>query len=784
MRKLILLLFMGIFLMSLAGASTNYTLAFDCNAWSPTNTLFWKVASGNPYTPTDPSAYTSTGSNVWNDQSTFDAGFRINNASQPIVLQESANNGISCDDTQRYVGQIITLNESQVFTGTLNTSVLIYRFGTVSNLVVSLIGVNSSDDPDNSVTYYSGTFDASGITTNSAGDWYEIVLDALVGFMIPKINSPLNNAESLVNEQILNVSVLPILANSTNTTFFVYNLTGGGLVNQSTREVTGQVANESILNISLPPGDYVWGVEVCGNDTSNAAVCSASENNSLTVGYLFNSHTFTETVVEFAGETFTLNVTLPSGTTSSDTKFTYNGTTQVLSGVTVGDNKIYTGSITTPDVNANNNVPFSWNLTLTTGTESYEFSVISGTQQVQPLSIDDCAVYTDLLINATLRDEETKAFITPNFSIQNTTIEIEVVLTSLADATQSSTFAQNYTYNNPAQVCVGSGLLNTTTYRMDSTIRYEATEYDSEFYNIQNFSLNNNSIPQNIQLYDLLSADSQEFVVTVKDQNFLPLEGALVSITRKYIADGVFRTVEIPETDSSGQAVAHLVENSVIYTMTVSKEGQLLATFDNVVAVCQNQVIGECNINLNIFSSSVNVGNFVDYNDIRFTSSLNKPSRTITTVFTIPSGATSTILLNATKFDRFGNNTVCSDSLTSSAGTLTCIIPQSFGNITVQADLLKDGRVISTEFYDLTESSADVFGPSRIILVMILIIILPLMFITSSIGAIVAMIFGIVIASILLIIDVGSVFGTASTIMWLVVAAAILIWKLAAGGKN
>ncbi|KKK97106.1 hypothetical protein LCGC14_2656090, partial [marine sediment metagenome] len=83
---------------------------------------------------------------------------------------------------------------------------------------------------------------------------------------------------------------------------------------------------------------------------------------------------------------------------------------------------------------------------------------------------------------------------------------------------------------------------------------------------LQNFTLRNSSIPQNINLLDLAVVDSQEFLVTFKSVELLPVAGALIDITRKYINEGVFKTVELPLTDDEGQVIAHLVLSDEIYT--------------------------------------------------------------------------------------------------------------------------------------------------------------------------------------------------------------------------
>ncbi len=79
---------------------------------------------------------------------------------------------------------------------------------------------------------------------------------------------------------------------------------------------------------------------------------------------------------------------------------------------------------------------------------------------------------------------------------------------------------------------------------------------------------------------------------------------------------------------------------------------------------------------------------------------------------------------------------VCSDSLTSSSGSLSCNIPDSFGNVTVITKIIQNEEIITTRTYSISVDPQDIFGVDGTILVLILMMTIPLMFITSKIGMI------------------------------------------------
>ncbi len=492
------------------------------------------------------------------------------------------------------------------------------------------------------------------------------------------------------------------------------------------------------------------------------------------IGFTQDSISFTNTTTEGQTENFELNITIGSEVALTNANLNYNNT-NFVSTITQVNATTYriTNDLQIENVLASSNVSFFWSFDL----EGTSFNSTFNNQTINNLGVDDCSVNTFLLLNYTLRDEDTQALVTVP---SNATIRVDVNIFPVGSTSSIIQFSQEYAENDTALVCLESDL-GTSAYTMDVQTQYGLDDYATEFHNIDSFNLTNSTVPQTIALLDLLTTRAQSFVITVKDSNFLPLSGAIVDVTRKYVADGVFRSVEVPLTDASGQASVSLVQNSEIYTFIISKDGVLLATFDNVVAVCQNQVTGECNIFLNLFTSSTALTDFENFNGLSFTETFDRSARTITVLFSTNDGSNAEMFINTTLFDRFGNTTVCSDSLTSSSGTLTCLIPESFGNQTVQSQIFKDGLQISNNFYNLNDGSPE-FGSDGIIMALILIITLPLMFVTSAVGVVIVTMLGVIISGLLLLYTGGSLFGVSSTVTWLIVAGSILVWRMTRGG--
>ena len=148
-------------------------------------------------------------------------------------------------------------------------------------------------------------------------------------------------------------------------------------------------------------------------------------------------------------------------------------------------------------------------------------------------------------------DEEEQILIVPQEGNVTTLIEVDVSIFPIGDPdNEIINFSQAYNNTNEALVCIANDTLNGTSYRMDVQTRYDSNLYAAEFHNIQNFTLTNETIPQEITLYDLNLSDTTEFLITFENEQFLPVEDALLLIQRKYVGEGVFKTVEIPKTDS------------------------------------------------------------------------------------------------------------------------------------------------------------------------------------------------------------------------------------------
>ncbi len=500
------------------------------------------------------------------------------------------------------------------YNGTLmNTSTIAWSKSASENITIGSFYKN--DDVVNALNYtggidevgiWNGTLTAlqiQAIYNNGVG----ISFNANPSLSLEvNLNSPTNN--TITSTTTFNLTGSFALGEGTfdNATYYIWR-DDNTLFNKSTFDVSNSINATNISFTGFTPDKYIWNIYPCGNNATTTLCEFATLNATFSVGAEVTAENYSINTTEGNSETFTANITTPSGYQLTEAILVYNNTNFAGTIVnTAGDNYTATRTIDVPSVSVDSTLQFFWNLKLQ---NNFETNSTQHNQGVTALKIDDCTTHSTRILNFTLRDEENQTIL--DGDLFNTTIEIDVDIFPVGSSTTILNFSNSSVEINPTSICINDDLSN-STYTLDATIRYSSADRETEYYHIQSFSLTNSTIPQNINLYDLLSVDSQPFLITFKDQNFLAVENALINIQRQYVGDGVFKSIEIPKTDNSGQAVAHLVLDNVVYTMIISKSGSVLGTFNNVVAICDDLVVGDCKINLNTASSKADVGYFYE----------------------------------------------------------------------------------------------------------------------------------------------------------------------------
>lgn len=590
---------------------------------------------------------------------------------------------------------------------------------------------------------------------------------------------PVNGSNFIESSRYLNATynITTLNANWTNTTYTIWwpNAT---LFNSTTRIITGMENSSTQLFINLPfVSPFTWNVVACHNNGTIANCTLPSANSTFNIkGFKFNSQSFNTPTTETLTEKFYANITLASGVSLNNASLIWNGTTYGGTTNTTGSDKILSRSLVIPNVTATTNVSLVWNIyyTYANGTLVTENITIATNQTINTLAIDNCVVNTQVILNYTINDEDARTFLVN--STWNTSSNVYVKLSGDFSGVNYEYYSANIV-KNPIAICINNALVTGQNYRLDSTIQYTASDYVTEYHYIENSTLNTSVSPKNVSLYLLSVNRSQEFLITFKDGNLIPVEGALIELSRQYLSLGQFLSVEISKTDNDGKTIGHFVLNDEVYTIYVKKNGVLLATYENVRAFCSDIVTGDCRINLNQVGSTANPSSFSNYLGVIGTEAYNDTSKVYTFTFTTSDSSSKTINVTMLKYDNFLNQTICSSALTSSSGTITCTIPAAYYNSTALVTIYVNGVEYSSHTFDITISKAALLGASRFLLAFFLIITIPLLAFTSGPMTLIFFVVGLVAAGGLALIDWGGFIGPFSAFLWFVVAAIILLIK-------
>lgn len=522
---------------------------------------------------------------------------------------------------------------------------------------------------------------------------------------------------------------------------------------ESTNEFPVQIDN---YNITIYANDSI------GNE-GNSFI-------SWNVPFFISTETYSSSILEGGTATFTLTGKT-NGTDIAIANLSYNAG-QNIGSISKTDNSFtITESFAVPLVTSDTNYTFFWKLTQGSATTSLS----THNQTVLNFGIDDCSAYTNVLYNFTIVDEKTQVKLIP--ATQNTSAKVDMTIYSTLDSSIIGGLNTSFSKINPYSICLSSNLSAGESYRIDLQNQYTADNYVTEFYNIQKSTITASSLNQSINLYNLDNTTSQVFSVTYRDSSFLPVKGALVTVQRKYIDEGVFKTVEAPLTDSNGQTLVNLELYDALYTFIFSKDGTVLSTFDNTQVKCTNLVLGQCDLTFNAVSSPVKPTQYTSIDGMTYVLSYNNDTKVASAEFTIEDGTLKTVSINVTLLDSL-STPVCSNQLTSSSGTVSCTIPTHFNNGTAVVKIYQDGVFEGQGSVYVGTNNKSLYGKNIVFLSIFM--FLTLFGIGLSDNPMVTGIFLFIGALIGLGMNITAntgVVGAGATILWLFIAILLVIIK-------
>jgi hypothetical protein len=521
-------------------------------------------------------------------------------------------------------------------------------------------------------------------------------------------------------------------------------------------------------------------IQFCVNDTFGFETCNTTTIDIYLI--VISQADDPDPIVEGYPVTFNLTVNMTDLPTTT-AYLIFNTSSYLVSGTSGQNGSYFETTINVPtDYGNTTGFPQTWYWNYTIDGFITNESTASQTLTVYELAIDNCTDYGEVILDLSLKDEETNALVN---SSAGSTIEIDLDLVSVDNSSLSLSYSKKWENFNHTQVCIPLNVINNTEWYMNFTIGFDSTDRVWEFYYLDLGILNstkvfNGQTDYTIDLMNLKTDDSTSFLFNYFDVDGLTVDDIIVHTFRKHIGDGIFREVERSKNDENGDTIVHLVEEDVIYYFLITRYGEVLYTSSTYTALCQAT---PCTIQLEASGDSAVFD--TDWDLIEGGSySINESSseRQVTLIYDL--AESEEMNFTVYKYDQYGNFSAI-DTASSSAteDQLTLDIPLSAGNVSFFVAVTKGDEFIKSQWVDFEDNAEGRFGSTLSIFLAILIILtLGLIAITEGSNTIIMVILGIFLSGALGLITTKLSTGV-NIIVYLILAGGLIVWKISQGKK-
>lgn len=270
---------------------------------------------------------------------------------------------------------------------------------------------------------------------------------------------------------------------------------------------------------------------------------------------------------------------------------------------------------------------------------------------VTPFGLTDCSSGVNLF-NYSCRDEDSQALITCDYSQTFTVV-------SGAGTTYE-------TFSGSAQewdICFYPATLEAN---ISSIEQYGATNYNTRFYYLFSVATGVTSYNQTIYLAD--DTNSTITFIYVKSAG-VAVQNAYIYVQKYFVEEGTFKTVAWALTDSEGKGVTYLVPNDEFYRFVVMQGGEVTYTSETMQIGC---ALTYCTVNLEIQDTSTQFWDY--YSGMASNCTFNNDTKIIACTFAVTDGTNHNFNLSVYRWERGEAVLNCTNSTTTSSGTLFCDI--------------------------------------------------------------------------------------------------------------
>jgi hypothetical protein len=398
---------------------------------------------------------------------------------------------------------------------------------------------------------------------------------------------------------------------------------------------------------------------------------------------------------------------------------------------------------------------------------NYGGEIINSTifnQNVSVITLTNCTSGT-FFLNLSFYDEKTK-----NILSESNNISAKVnILYYVDDIKINKTFNNSFTTNN-ISICFTP--VNKVIVSLGEIEYEDATHVKRRYYFIYDTFSNSTT---SIKLYDLLSSQSTSFIVYIYDSESLPVEGAYIVLKKKFVETGEFEIVEMSRADDIGLGILHFVSEDDRYKIYYyDSNGNLLYTTNEFSAVCIDSL---CSIT-NTIPYSILLDPFSELTgDPNFSYVISSSNESIIIVYNSLDGIGYNVLMEVDAMSIINDSIrICSETqLSSSSGILTCNISAS-GYDTHLVKLWVNGKLEVSRYISEENEEYKEYGIEGIIYAILIILVLTLLFAWNWILCLVGCVMGVIVS-----IWMHFIPGTIATAAYLIV---VIIYVIISGGDK
>lgn len=228
-------------------------------------------------------------------------------------------------------------------------------------------------------------------------------------------------------------------------------------------------------------------------------------------------------------------------------------------------------------------------------------------------------------------------------------------------------FKQNFSYvvngSNRYHFCLNSS----SNIKMTAYVQQANPSGFTHRYYLVNQSVSPSS-PINVSLYNFDSTTGiSDLKLTVRNKaTYQYLDGIYGLLQRRYVGEGVWRTVQMDQSGDFGELFFNIIEENTDYKLIfLDSAGDVIETSSSMKFICTS---GLCELTYLLDLSE----DALDENDLRLIPTYDNVSGLLNVTWDDPTGRTTAVHIYLTKPTLTGTTTICAVSVSGASGEYNC----------------------------------------------------------------------------------------------------------------